>query len=331
MQSPATDTEDVRPRAPWTVDWAHPCDEDALLRLFKRAFGHEMPAAQWRWKYGGLDPTGTLVRRGERIVAFYGGMPRNIVAFGAPDTAVQIGDVMVDPAERGVLTRKGPFFLATSTFLNARIGVGKPYRYGYGFPHERAMKIAERLGLYAPVDELLEATWQPLPAARSLALRARPVQPAQMPTVDRLWSAMARDARDVVIGVRNAPHVQHRFLDHPATRYLSLLVTTRWLRRPVGLVVLRDRAADGLEFIDVVGPRSAVGELVTTARRAAAAAGRERLFAWMTPSTAAWFSASEPAVTPTGYIIPASALDAPDNALQVRGKWWLIGGDTDFR
>jgi hypothetical protein len=237
---------------------------------------------------------------------------------------------MVDPAERGVLTRKGPFFLAASTFLNARIGAGKPYRYGYGFPHERAMKVAERLKLYVPADELLEAVWPPSKDA-GFALRARPLQRSQKRLVDGLWRAMARDAKNVVIGVRDGAHVERRFLDHPTTRYFCLHVTTRWLRKPVGLVVLRDRGADGTELIDVVAPRTAISSIVNVARRAAGRAGHQRLFAWMTPSAAAWFEPTGPAITPTGYIIPASALDRPENALQVRGKWWLVGGDTDFR
>lgn len=43
------------------------------------------------------------------MFAFYGGMPREIRLQGAPATAVQIGDVTVESAERGLLTRHGVF------------------------------------------------------------------------------------------------------------------------------------------------------------------------------------------------------------------------------
>ena len=330
-QTGNAEDETVPERARWSVDWARPEDETELLELFRRVFGHPISAAQWRWKYSPETSAGTVVRRQGKVVAFYGGIPRPIHFRGRPAMAVQIGDVMVDPAERGVLTRKGPIFLATSMFLEQRIGVGKPYSFGFGFPTERHMKVAERLGLYVKVDELLEATWPALPRYLGLTRRARPLLPEQMTAVDRLWSRMAASAGEVAIGVRDAAYVRHRFLDHPTVRYLCLLVTP-WLRRdPLGLVVLRDRGTEGVELIDVVGPPGAICALVDAARRAAGRLHRSRLFAWLTPSAARWFAESRATLTPTGFVIPASRLDVPANALQVHGRWWLTGGDTDFR
>jgi hypothetical protein len=319
------------PRPQWRADWARPEDEPALLELFAKAFGHEMPAAQWRWKYAGLESAGTVVRRGRSLVAFYGGIPRRISFCGEPATAVQISDVMVEPAERGVLTRKGPLFLATSLFLDRCIGPGKPYRFGFGFPNERHMKVAERLRLYAPADELWIASWPALPGRPALAWRARALPRADARMVDVLWPRMAEAAREVAIGVRDGAYLRHRYFDHPTVRYTTLVVTRRFQRTPLGLVILRDRGAEGVELIDVVGAPGAMRALVGAARRAAGRLERARLFAWMTPSAARWFAGSAPEVTRTGFIVPASALDAPEHALSVRGRWWLLGGDSDTR
>lgn len=317
--------------ARWSVDWAHPSDEAALLALFARAFGHEMPPAQWCWKYAGLDPIGTVVRRDGQPVAFYGGMPREIRWFGSPMTAVQIGDVMVDPAERGVLTRRGPFFLATTAFAERLVGPGRSYALAFGFPSERHTRLGEHLGVYARVDEVLEASWPALPGRPGLLHRARPLTPDQLDTVDRLWHKMADRFTGVAIAVRNGPHVRHRFLEHPTVTYLSLLVRQRLTGAAIGLIVVRDHGKPGVELMDVVAPPESLAALVAVARRVAGRLGREKVFAWMTPRAAESFSRSAPDLTPTGIPIPTIIWSASPDLERLRGRWWLMGGDADSR
>jgi hypothetical protein len=318
-------------RARWRVGWARPADEPALLELFARAFGHEMPPEQWRWKYAGLDPMGSLVRREDgRPVAFYGGMPRAIRFFGTPATAVQIGDVMVDPVERGVLTRKGPLFLATTAFAERMVGPGRAYDLAFGFPSERHAKLGERLGLYARVDEVLETSWPVLPARRSFALRTRALTADRIALVDRLWQEMAAALTDTVVAVRDSAHIRHRFLQHPSITYELLLVTRRLSGAPVGLLVLRDRGTDGIELIDAVAKPERIPTLVAIARRIAGRMGRHRVFAWLTPRAAAAFG-GDPTLVAIGAQIPTIVWDASPEVLKVRDHWWLTGGDTDFR
>lgn len=319
----------TRPR--WSVAWARPADETALLELFARAFGHEMPGAQWRWKYAGLDPIGSMVCRDARPVAFYGGMPREVRFFGTPITAVQIGDVMVDPAERGVLTRKGPFFLATKAFAEQLVGPGRAYALAFGFPSERHTRLGEHLGLYARVDEVLEASWPASPDRPGWFERARPLAPAQLDVVDSLWRAMADGLAGVAVPVRNGAHVRHRYLDHPTVTYLSFLVRRRVSGTAIGLVVLRDHGKAGVELIDLVGAPKRFARLVEIARRVAGRLGREKVFAWLTPSAAASLSGSLPALAPAGVPVPTIVWGSSPDLEKLRGRWWLTGGDSDFR
>ena len=323
--------EAARSAARWTEGWARPADESALLALFARAFGHEMPAAQWRWKYAELDPIGSLVRREGLAVAFYGGMPRRIMLFGTPVKAVQIGDVMVDPAERGVLTRRGPFFLAARAYAERMVGPGRAYALAFGFPSERHTRLGEHLGLYARVDEVLEASWPALPDRRSILRSVRPLVRAQLGAVDFLWEKMAAAMNGVAIAVRDAAHVRHRFLEHPAIAYLCLLVRQRLSGAPVGVVVLRDHGPNGVELMDVVAAPQSLAHLVEVARCVAGRLGRERVFAWVTPSAADSMAASRPALVPAGVPVPTIVWSASPDLDRLRGRWWLTGGDSDFR
>lgn len=323
--------EAIADGARWSVDWAHPGDEAALLALFARAFGHEMPPAQWRWKYAGLDPIGTLVRRDGRPVAFYGGMPREIRLQGAPATAVQIGDVMVEPAERGLLTRHGAFFLAASSFAERSVGPGRPYALAFGFPSERHTRLGERLGLYARVDEVLEASWPAIPARPGLLHRTRPLTLEQLDTVNMLWRKMADRLTGVAIAVRNGSHIRHRFLEHPTITYLSLLVRQRVTGTAIGVVVVRDHGEPGIELVDVVAPPESFVALVAVARRVAGRLGRRRVFGWMTPRTADSFRLSSPALVSAGIPVPTITWSTTPDLEQLRGRWWLMGGDADSR
>jgi hypothetical protein len=312
-----------------TLDWASIADVPSLLLLFQRAFGHAMPAEQWRWKYTGLEPMGSVVRRGNETVAFYGGIPRRILHFGELRTAVQISDVMVLPAERGILTRRGAFFLTASAYADRYVGPDRPYALAFGFPSERHARLGEHLGLYARVDEILEASWTALDARASVRYKARLLQPHEVSIVDELWHRMSGSLDDLCIGVRDAAHVAHRFLAHPTVSYLPLLITHRFTGRAIGLLVLRDHADAGLELVDTIAEPSSIAVLVRIGRRVAARLGRRKLFAWLTPAASAYFD--NPAVSPAGVPVPTIIWGASPDLAKLRGHWWLTGGDSDFR
>jgi SAM-dependent methyltransferase len=320
-----------RPRQPkWLADWAHPADEPALLELFQRAFGHAMEPALWRWKYGGQDTYGALVRRDGRLIAFYGGIPRPVRLFGKPAMAVQIGDVMVDPAERGVLRREGPFFLAAKQYLSASVGHGKPYPLAFGFPSERPYRLGQRLGLYAKAGALQRVSWPAVQAGPGLWLRTRPFDASQGAAVDRLWREMAAAFSLAIIGVRDSAYVQRRYLEHPTLRYRLHLVTERLSGAPFGLLVLRE-LDDELEVLDIIAPPERMEALVKIVQRLAFTLGKPKAYVWITEQYAALLAGSSGDIAPPHITVPALAWEQAIPSADIDGLWWLTGGDTDFR
>lgn len=319
------------PSAAWEVDWATREDEADLLTLFARVFSHAMLPEQWRWKYAATETYGALVRKNGQLTAFYGGMPRSIRFFGESKTAVQIGDVMADPAQGRAMTRRGPFFLAASAYLERFIGPGKDYCLGFGFPSKRVNRLAERLGLYASVGDVLEANWEPLPYRPHLAVSVRPFSAPQKDLLEPLWEKMAQELVDYIVPVKNGAYMCYRFLEHPSTVYLPFLVKWRISGQPFGLLVLRDHGDTGVELLDLVGPRNRLPALVRVARRITGKLGRQKLFAWLTKPVAANLAASHPRLVPTDVSIPTSIWDIPSEVHRIQDRWWLMGGDADFR
>jgi len=305
-----------------------------MLDLFKNTFHHDMTPALWRWKYDSNASREIGVWRDNKLIAHYGGIGRRILFFGQPKTAVQIGDVMVDANERGTLTRKGPFFLMAATFLERYIGYNKPYLVGFGFPNERAMKVAERLGLYAEIGQMVEFSWIPLSKRPRIKTRLQPLDRAdddQMAAaVEECWQKMAGDLRSALVGVRDWFYLQHRYLNHPTQHYQLMLVKNRFGGRARGILVLRTDTHD-CEIIDIVAPLSEIPLLVLHARRLTSINGCHRLFCRITENFAPYFAVAGSKKQISDFRIPASIWDAAPSADSLRNHWWLMSGDTDFR
>ncbi|MBI5259516.1 MAG: GNAT family N-acetyltransferase [Burkholderiales bacterium] len=320
------------------VEQGHAAQAQAL---FAQVFGHTMSPAHWHWKYGeGRGRAIGLLREGV-MVAHYGGVTRRVSCFGQPALACQVCDVMVAPGANTALQRRGPVYQVGATFLEREIGWGQPHRVGFGFPSQRAFGVAQRQGLYEAVDSIVRVSW---PAADTRAPRRRverlgapdaqgqaTLTPRQRQEIDGLWQAMAAAFPHLVLGVRDAAWVQHRYLSHPTLHYQVLLLRRPWTRRPVGLLVMRLHEQH-LELLDLVGPPEAFAELVAQARREAQAAGLARVEAWITQSQQACLSSIDPAacsVVPLGITVPAN-VHTPGPVEELRDRWFLLGGDADF-
>jgi hypothetical protein len=316
----------------WRPDWIDAGAESHCLDLFELAFGYRMDPALWRWKYRDAASPGMGVWRDGRLVAFYGAMPRPVLFRGTPVSTVQIGDVMSHPAERGVMTRSGPFQIAASTFIDRSVGYGRPQLFGFGFPTAKALQVAQKLGLYEAVDQICELSW---PVAnrgwRHRLLRWAPATAADAPVIDRLWRQMAADFQDSIIGVRDARYVQERYRQHPTVQYECLLVRRFLTGAASGLVVVRRPEPARVELIDLIAPRRSFPSLLATVRRWAAAQGAQRVTAWVTASHANAFDPTGAQSTPIDLMVPANVWSAGPSADELRGRWWLMAGDTDFR
>ena len=315
----------------WVTTWAKQKDEQQLLTLFSAAFKDTMSTAQWRWKYGQHDPLGALICEQGEIIAFYGGIPRNIRMCGQKHTAVQIGDVMVAPHRQRVFTRHGALFKVASAFVEGLVGEGKAYLCGYGFPSERHNRLGEHLGLYGPIGKLLEATWSPLDKDPSRLYAVRQFDISQAQKTDQLWDTMAENLRHNVVLERDSSYVKHRYLQHPEINYISLLIAQRITGKAVGIIVLRDHGANGVELIDMIAATRHMPLLVKIAQHRTAQLGRPHLFSWLTQTVVDCVAKTQPHVNDLNLPLPTIIWQQKNNILHTNGKWWLIGGDTDFR
>jgi hypothetical protein len=145
---------------------------------------------------------------------------------------------------------------------------------------------------------------------------------------------MAAALQDGVVGVRDWAYLVERYEKHPVNHYECLLVRHLVTRQPKGVIVLRDHGPDsdsGIEILDLIGDFAHWPHLVRAARRRAAANRRKRAYLWTTRSHAALLADTSPTENPLELMVPANVWTPGPSAAELQGKWWLTGGDTDFR
>lgn len=331
---PGQATADVD-RLVWIdADQAH-----SMRDLFASVFGHSMSPEHWSWKYANGQGRGVGLVRDGHMVAHYGGVSRRVAYFGEALNACQVCDVMVEPSANRALVRKGPLYQVAAAFLEAQVGHGLPHRVAFGFPSERHHALATRLGLYDRVDDFVRVVW---PASASPARPhcrwsqiGRPgvgFDTAEQRLVDQLWRSMAPSFQDAIVGIRDAAWLQYRYLQHPQQHYQLLLVRSRWLRRALGVLVLR-RHEDHLQLLDVVGPAESLATLVAVARHEAARAGLTKVEAWIARAHAHRLTGADDAeatITDLQITLPTIVHTPGPSTQSLRGRWFLMAGDADF-
>lgn len=313
---------------------AEAADQPTIEALFAKAFNETPPPGWYAWKYGpeGLAGRGmTVWSEAGELVAHSACFPRRLLWRGRSINAGQIGDMMVSPRWRGLLTRKGPFYKLHSTLFNAWVGHDKFVSVAYGFTHERAMRLGTMLGMFSSLGSMdllrLPASAKPL----SLDWRSDEIDShdsAFMIFTNHAWQAMAQDFSNEIIGVRDAHYVTSRFVRRPNVRYRFLRVRRRWWRTSA-LLVLRE-AANELLWLDFIGPRSALPASVAAVRQFTLACGKASATLWASPAASPFFTrCGAQAAGRIAEIALIYTSACPDDTLSQRG-WWL-GGDTDFQ
>ncbi|MES2949235.1 MAG: GNAT family N-acetyltransferase [Pseudomonadota bacterium] len=311
----------------WRLGHLRQSDYPETAVLFQEVFGHPLSPELWAWKYANGGGNAVLARRDGVLVAHYGGMYRDVMLCGKPDWVFQICDVMVHPKERGVMTRRGPFLLTAATSAE----IYGPL--GFGFPNDRHVLLAEKVGLYAEVGQMREVRWEPASPRFRLGTRLRVVardSAASRVLVESLWAAMAQDLRHDVVGVRDWAFLEHRYFKHPHHQYEVLSVTSRLTGKSLGLIVLR-RWETSCELVDVIAPLANLPVLVDQARRLTGLWGLSSLYCWITKNHLPHFLVAEGKELPLNVTIPTSCWTNDPRADVFKDRWWLMSGDTDFR
>ena len=315
----------------WTVRVPRFADHAACLKLFEKAFGEPASAALWRWKYGDGRGRSIIAIRGDRVIAHYGGVSRRVHRNGQIERAIQITDVMVDPAERAVMTRSGAFLQVARASQEYYLGYEAEHNFGFGFPNQRHMQLAHRLGLYDEVERLVEMEWSAQPASTRLLTRAEVVDPSRLDPreVDALWQRMRTGLADRILVVRDAGYWFYRYAENPSSHYVMLDIRHRVSRRVLGFMVLR-RKEHEVQLLDVLAAPKYFRILIGHAQAQAAAWGVPVLHAWITRSSAHWFETLGVRVKQTDIVIPLNAHLRMYATDEMRDRWFLMMGDTDF-
>jgi hypothetical protein len=314
----------------WRIESGGEACGDAMRPLFRCVFGHEMSEELWQWKYRHPRGRSLVAWKNGEMVAHYGGVARTVCFFGEPRTVVQIADVMVHPSERSVLTKKGGFYLTASAFKELNVGYGREYAAGFGFPNERHMRLAQKLGLYGEIDKVVEVNWRVTErprwwtTGRVIGTGARDEQ-----WVNRVWERMRLDLKHAVVGVRDWDYLRYRYLSHPTINYDVIGVSSRF-GRSLGVVVLK-RDGTQWELMDVVGALADFPRLLRFAQGFVARGGAERMCCWVAESFSRYFKDGVAEIKNIGVSVPSNISVFGPPIAEMERRWWLVSGDTDFK
>jgi hypothetical protein len=301
-----------------------------------------MSEALWQWRYGEGRGLATGTRdAGGRLIAHYGSTVRTVLWDDQEHAALQMGDAMVVEEARGVLSRNGAFATAARSLLEQQLWSQPRFAMGFGFPHQRAGRLGEALGMYEMVGEIRTLEWQCQPPPSQDRSWIRPwatspldwADPHTAPRLDALWRGLRSDAQGFVLPRRDAQWWQHRFANHPDAPYHAWWVRNRFTRHILGAVVLRP-GATSWELMDWLGPMRHMGTLLIAARALATSAGADRLTGWFSAPLARRIQTLPGGAPASDHLACQYCVNqrmAPASQPTRTQPWWLTSGDTDFR
>lgn len=330
----------------WRAFDAGPEDSPAIRVLFEKVFKHEMSESHWEWKYKHNRGEGVIVKHSEEVVAFYGAVKRRVICRGEATDTLQCVDTMVDTSQRGSLSKKGPYYLAATTFLKKHIGFQKPYLFGFGFPNARVMKLGEILGVQADIGSVIELEWEPKLANGVVGTEITLSAAEHEEIVAELWRRMSADLVDRIAIVRDIDYLLYRYNENPSHDYQTYLVSNSH-SKPIGILITR--ITDGrLLVLDMVAPLENYPMLIQYARDLAVNNQLSAVSTWLTEPDAALFTdkglTAQPAeqlqtqsgivsdviVKDIGVRIPTSVCSPGPSPESLQDAWFLLAGDTDF-
>ncbi len=307
-------------------------------KLFESSFGHQFDEELWRWKYAigkGKSIAAKETPDGE-IVSHYGGAPRDIYFFGALTKAIQVCDVMVAPAMRKYYGKSSLFFKSAATFLEREIGNSVGHLLGFGFPNQKAMNIALRLGLYEKTDDFIELSVSANTGTSSGATRLIDIDCENLShqeSVDELWQEMREECGDYIVGVRDWHYFEYRYFQHPTGKrrgYSRLFLVDALTDERLAALVLKEYGGETL-LMDIICKPSDVAlrqqQLLDSGLNNQIVGP---LKFWITKAWVSRLELNGVVENNLGIEIPCNSWNKGPSAQSLYGKWWLTAVDMDF-
>ena len=315
-------------------------DEQALIALHNLVFETGVNSTWFGWKYIAGQGRGVGLWLNNEMLAFCGGIPRKFCLQNTGHSYLQIGDVMVRPDWRGVLTRHGPFFHVSRSFYSSQIGVDKSFEVGFGFPSARHLRLADHLQLLEQVGEMHELGWHrsasgsvPAPSTRPWGWRCTPFHldgTDASADVNRCWRQMKADMPDMLVGERDASYLRWRYQQRPEVQHVYFSIKRPWQYQPAGIAVMRYlEDGESVRWLDWIGKPAELPTAAALCWQALQSAGKKTMLLWASSMVADQLrqvANTHQFVTPIGA--PRESLLTYTTAGHV--PWWFMGGDTDF-
>lgn len=311
-------------------------DMPDVLALHQRVFGGpvDLPWYEWKYQRGAGEAMGVWCDGA--LIAHCAGFPRLFGFRGVSATYLQIGDVMVAPEWRGVLTRHGPFFHVSQGLYGSRLGCAGPYPVGFGFPNARHMRLAVKSGLSWDCAAMHELEWSGR-CSRQISdslWRLHPLLPSDEQfdaSVETAWLRMSKDAHAVRLGDRSASHVRWRYASRPGPEHRFFRLCRPWSEQTLGLVVLGPVTRDQpVHWLDWIGPIGMLGMVSRLCHQEATRLGASSLLTWASSAVVMALQSSgfsrQTEVARIG--VPVASAISSEEVAQM--SWWFMSGDTDF-
>ncbi len=311
-----------------------------ILTLHRRIFSSDVQQDWFAWKYEGGHGDGVGIWDGNQaLVAFCGGIPRQFLQQGQTTAFLQIGDLMVSPEWRGIMTRKNPFWYACNHFYQTRLGKGNAFKVGFGFTHSRSHRLHIKQGLSWDGGSVQHLQWQTsqgaLPRRQKWFWRTHPLEADATHLhsyLNHAWKAMREEASDYTIGVRDADYCLWRFTQRPDKHYRLFALRRFWDKQPLGVLVMsqQSHADETTQWLDWIGPPRYLEQACLAALRVATQDGAALMTAWASPAVAQLLAATQPVLLEPAAEICILRPSDIDSAQLPSQNMWLMAGDTDF-
>lgn len=318
-----------------------PEDEPAFLKLHQDVFGSSADPVWFDWKYKLGKAVGMSLWHQGRMVAHCGGIPRRVLHQGVVQDDLQIGDVMVSPEWRGALTRQNPFFHVSEGLYQTFLGANKAFHMGFGFPNERHLRLAVKLGIGWRIGEVHQLRWNVQRHAQAPSLgwlwQDKWIAPntAQLQdTVRAAWHRMQHDAHSLkyALGMRDWAQFEWRYLKRPDKHYQFVALKRAWSSECLGLAVVSAQAApgDAMLWLDWIGPTQLIAKAQRMVMKLAHAQEASCVTCWASAEVENMLSQTSIDAIETCAVmgVPVASNLSAEEAQHLR--WWAMAGDTDF-